>query len=193
MLTDQQLMQQVQQGRIEFFEELVRRHEPALLRAARNKLCNRQWAEEAVQETFLAAFASRQRFDQRYSLRGWLWTILLNECRTLSRRERHRADRGAGWSMEASAVPEPFTGATQLPDLLRAERDELLARLLAELPEAEADALRMRFFGELQFQEIAEAAACSLNGAKMRVKRGLERLAAAMSRQDCRLTGGDVP
>lgn len=192
MLSDQQLMQQVQQGRIEFFEELVRRHEPALLRAARNKLCNRQWAEEAVQETFLAAFASRQRFNNQYSLRGWLWTILLNECRSLARRERHRADRGAGWSMETSSVPEPFVGATQLPELLRAERDELLARLLAELPEAEADALRMRFFGELQFQEIAEAAACSLNGAKMRVKRGLERLAAAIARQDCRLTGGDV-
>ena len=57
------------------------------------------------------------------------------------------------------------------------ERSELLDALLAKLPETQADALRLRFFGGLKFQEIAEAMGCSLSSAKNRVRWGLTKLA----------------
>ena len=40
-------------------------------------------------------------------------------------------------------------------------------------PQVQADALRLRFFGGLKFQEIAAAMDCSLTTAKTRVKQGL--------------------
>jgi sigma-70-like protein len=45
------------------------------------------------------------------------------------------------------------------------------------LPTAQADALRLRFFGGLKFEEIADAMQCSLGTAKNRVRWGLMRLA----------------
>jgi RNA polymerase sigma-70 factor (ECF subfamily) len=57
----------------------------------------------------------------------------------------------------------------------------LVHELLAKLPEAQADALRLRFFGGLSFPEMATALGCSESGAKNRVKTGLLTLAKWLS------------
>ena len=69
-----------------------------------------------------------------------------------------------------SRDPAPHQGA----------HNEELESLLARLPEAQADALRLRFFGELKFQEIADAMGCSLATAKNRVRWGLTTLSSMM-------------
>ena len=56
------------------------------------------------------------------------------------------------------------------------ERREILERLLLELSPVQADALRLRFFGGLKFQEIADTMQCSLCTAKNRGRWGLLRL-----------------
>ena len=54
---------------------------------------------------------------------------------------------------------------------------KLLERLLGELKDVQADALRLRFFGELKFQKIADVMNCSLGTAKNHVRAGLTNLA----------------
>ncbi len=56
------------------------------------------------------------------------------------------------------------------------ERAVVLRNLLEELPEAQADAIRFRFFGHLQYKEIAAVMQSSLSSAKQRVRYGLEAL-----------------
>jgi len=86
----------------------------------------------------------------------------------------------------------PTTGPESIDEACRRQRqpiDQLLARetnqqiqtLLSRLPEPQADALRLRFFGGLTFPEIAAAMGCSEPGAKHRVKTGLLRLAEWLS------------
>jgi RNA polymerase sigma-70 factor (ECF subfamily) len=107
---------------------------------------------------------------------------LLNQC---NRQYQRRARQAA---LEAESEPRPLEQGSEVspPELLLAkERSELLSSLLAELPEVQADALRLRFFGGLKFQEIADVQGCSLTSAKNRVRGGLlqiaERLGAAAS------------
>ena len=183
MLNDQEIMERVRSGQVSLFDELVNRHRSSMLRTAVSKLGNRNQAvaEEAVQDAFLSAFAHRHTYRCEYSFRGWLWTILLNTCRSLARRELDRIDRaGAQYDFEVSN--EPCSSDDVLWRLVRAEQAALLFRFLNELPEAQADALRLRFFGELKFDEIAQVMNCSTNGAKQRVRSGLERLSAALRR-----------
>jgi RNA polymerase sigma-70 factor (ECF subfamily) len=71
-----------------------------------------------------------------------------------------------------------------LSRLLQKERGELLEQLLAELPQPQADALRLRFYGGLKFQEIADAMGCSLSSAKNRVRWGLEKMSARITSDD---------
>ena len=54
--------------------------------------------------------------------------------------------------------------------------EEELLETLARLPEPQADALRLRFFGELNFSEIALAMGSSVSAAKVRVRNGLQAL-----------------
>jgi RNA polymerase sigma-70 factor (ECF subfamily) len=54
----------------------------------------------------------------------------------------------------------------------------------------QADALRLRFFGGLKFQEIADAMQCSLNTAKNRVRWGLMRMAELMQKTELIQTDG---
>ena len=51
------------------------------------------------------------------------------------------------------------------------------------LPQMQADALRLRFFGGLTFPEIAVAMGCSEAGAKHRVKHGLLKLGRWLSQR----------
>jgi RNA polymerase sigma-70 factor (ECF subfamily) len=174
--SDEELMRQVQAGGQAAFEELVARYRPALVRVAVSKLSDQAHGEDVVQEALLAAFAARHTFDPRYSFRTWLWTILLHLCAAHWKRQQSTARRGGVIDPQAADAIAAL-GETALDGLLRSERNDLLQRALAELPEPQADALRLRFFGGLSFDEVAAAMSSSVSGAKQRVKHGLERLA----------------
>jgi RNA polymerase sigma-70 factor (ECF subfamily) len=174
---DDELMRRTQAGDTAAFEDLVCRYRPALLRLAVSKLADRTAAEDAVQEALLAAYAARHTFNPAFAFRTWLWTILLHVCQRSWKRGERRAviqGRPAG----SPGVGVPAGGDTALERLLREERADQLHAALSCLPEAEADAIRLRFFGGLKFDEIAAAMNSSVSGAKQRVKHGLERLAA---------------
>lgn len=169
-------MRRVQAGDVLLFEELVRRYRQPLLRVVRSKLQDQLLAEDVVQEALLASFAARQTFDPQYSFRTWLWTITLRLCQKQWKRAATR--RSAAVVHDSLQTEQAaFAGPDGLAGLLSSERTELLQRALQQLPEAQADAIRLRFFGELSFDEIASAMASSVSGAKQRVKLGLVRLA----------------
>lgn len=184
--SDADIMAAVQDGRTDLFDRLVDRYRPRLLRFAVSKLGDVQRGEDAVQEALLAAFSARGSYDNRFAFSTWMWTILLNVCRREWRRSRRRTDVPV-----AEFHPEPATLETGLSAVLAAERSDRLRRLLEQLPEAESDALRLRFFGELKFDEIALAMDSSVSGAKVRVKRGLERLADRLCGESLRADSGD--
>jgi hypothetical protein len=63
--SDATLMRRAQSGETRCFAQLIHRHQPALLRVARSRLGRAELAEDAVQETFLAAYKSRHTYDDR--------------------------------------------------------------------------------------------------------------------------------
>lgn len=180
--SDGMLVTAILAGEQEPFAELVRRYERALLRVARSRVGRDDWAEDVVQETFLCVVKWLHTYDSRYSFRTWLWTILLNQCH----RHLKKYSRGVligSWQeaeqsqdLQHEIVRQFQTNQTPPEHLLAKERTQVLDGLLLRLPEAQADALRLRFFGTLTFPEIATAMGCSLSTAKNRVKWGLLKL-----------------
>jgi len=188
---DREIMRQVQQGRFPLFEELVRRYRGPLLRVAANKLGDAVRAEDVVQEAFLAVFAARKTYKPEFSFRTWLWTILLNLCRReLSKRAKRPTEVVQSTFSGASGqiFPEPATEETGLTNAIRQERKQLLANQLNRLPEVQADAIRLRFFGGLKYSEIAQTMGGSEITAKVRVRNGLAALARRLQ-----IEAGDSP
>jgi RNA polymerase sigma-70 factor (ECF subfamily) len=174
--SDESLMRLAQQGRTDAFEELVRRYRGPLLRVAVSKLGDVAAAEDIVQETLLAAYAARQTFNPQFAFRTWLWTIALRLCQR--QWKRNASPKRAGGIIEpAAADATPGLGESGLDQLLRSEQSDRLRQALEALPEVQADALRLRFFGNLPYEDIAAAMQSSVSGAKQRVRLGLERLA----------------
>lgn len=172
---ERDLFLRIQQGETARFDDLVRRYQPKFLRFAFSKLGNHDAAVDAVQEAFLAAFTARDTYRSEYAVSTWLWTILINLCR------RHGERAGRRQTQTLDARHEPFARADDagggLHKLLLEEQSEMLSQLLTELPEPQSDAIRLRFFGDLSYEEIAQTMQSSLSGAKKRVKLGLLALA----------------
>ena len=182
-ISDGTLVATVLTGDTRAFETLVQRYEGPLLRVAHSRMGRPDWAEDVVQETLMCAFKSLHTYNSSYSFRTWLWTILLNQCR----RQLKRFSRGVfigAWEQQASGEERRETLVEQMKSeespsqrLAAKERSEMLEKLLTKLPEAQADALRLRFFAGLKFYEIAGAMGCSLSTARNRVRWGLTKMA----------------
>lgn len=172
------------------FALLVGRYQGALRKVAINRLGRRELAEEVVQETFLCAHRWLATYDSQYSFRTWLWTILLNQCTRKVKREGFRLQGSEFSGEEMEDRRQGRENRTPLDVLLAREVGEQVRVLLLRLPETQADALRLRFFGGLTFPEIAAAMRISEPGAKHRVKSGLLKLAQWLTPQDGRVTTG---
>lgn len=68
-------------------EEWVNEHGSALYRYALARLQNQSTAEDAVQETFLAALVAQDRFTGKSSVRTWLIGILKHKIIDMIRKE----------------------------------------------------------------------------------------------------------
>jgi RNA polymerase sigma-70 factor (ECF subfamily) len=176
------------EGEEQAFALLVDRYQAALLKAAVSRLGRRELAEEAVQEAFLCAHRWLATYDSQFSFRTWLWTILLNQCSRKAKSESRHPVGSAEPTTADLANYEPFSSQRQpLDELLSNETSEQVHELLARLPEVQADALRLRFFGGLTFPEIAATMGISEPGAKHRVKTGLVKLGEWLSGSDKQL------
>ena len=111
-----------------------------------------QDAEDMVQESLLAAWRGLDRFEERASMRSWLYKIATNRCLNALRDSGRRPQR-AGESWPGGAAPEPTRRAEPL--WLEPYPDALLDDLPDTAPGPEAryearEALALAFMAGLQ-------------------------------------------
>ena len=73
--SDSRLAQLSQQGDLDAYEQLVRRHQHRLVCFLKFYSADRQLVEDVAQEAFLQCFLKIDQFDRRRSFRTWLYTI----------------------------------------------------------------------------------------------------------------------
>ena len=87
-IAEASLLNALQNGDESAFADLVGRYHGPLKRFARSFGASDAVAEEIVQETWLGALQGLDGFEQRSSLKTWLFTILRNQARDRAARER---------------------------------------------------------------------------------------------------------
>jgi RNA polymerase sigma factor (sigma-70 family) len=73
--TDEQLASDARAGSIDAFDQLARRYQVPLLRFLQRRTPARREAEDLLQESFLRAFQSLDKFRDGYSFKAWLFTL----------------------------------------------------------------------------------------------------------------------
>lgn len=170
---DAELVRRVLEGDRSAFTPLVDRHAPDCLRFATRMLGNREDAEDAAQEAFLRAYRALARYDGRASFRTWLFTILVNQCRTASVRRARRWRR-------IVADDDAVARATEEAGAEAMELGYDLGRALALLDGVHREAFVLKHVEQLEYTEMAIVTGASVPALKMRVKRACARLQQAL-------------
>jgi RNA polymerase sigma-70 factor (ECF subfamily) len=160
-------------GDPEAFTHLVEAYQRPVFNLCYRMLGNPGDAEDAAQETFLRAYRSLNRYDNRRPFPTWLLSIAAHYCI-----DQIRKQRMALVSMDE--LPD-----LDLPDLApgpetavsRNEEQQKVRVLLKALSPVDRAAVVMYYWYDFSYEEIAQALSLSLSAVKSRLHRARHDLA----------------
>ncbi len=148
-LTDEQLMQQIQQGDHPAFQQLVKRYVTPLQHYASRFLGNANEAEDVVQEVLLKAWRNAERWQaDKAKVSTWLYSITHHLCIDLYRRKSLDTQS----LDDAPDVAEPAAHSR----LQALEISQHVSVALQHLPERQRSTLLLCYYQGLSAQEAAQ-------------------------------------
>jgi RNA polymerase sigma factor (sigma-70 family) len=156
-------------ARAELVDILFRRHYASLLRLAVVMVGNREAAEDAVQEAFVALHRNRWSLRDPDAAEAYLHTAVLNRCRSWVRRQAtQRASRPLMLvSQRQPSAEEAVVG--------RDEAESLVA-VMRTLARRQREVLACRYVLELSVAETAQLLQISEGAVKAHTHRGMKAL-----------------
>jgi RNA polymerase sigma factor (sigma-70 family) len=179
MLTDPELLRRYAVEKSDAaFEELVRRHISLVYAVARRQVGgDTHLAEDVTQQVFTALARKATMLSDRATLSGWLYRSAHFAASDAVRAERRRRVR----EQEAHTMQETTSAEPGEADWEKLR--PTLDALIAQLDDADRDAVSLRFFDGCSFAQIGAHLRLSENAARMRVDRALDKLQSALTRR----------
>ncbi|GAA3210868.1 RNA polymerase sigma factor RpoE [Actinocorallia longicatena] len=176
MADDEELIARARNGDLEAYGALIARftapaHRLAVLLGAGAD------ADDVVQEAFVKAHGSLNRFRPGAPFRPWLLRIVANEAKNTVRSRGRRESLALRVPEQRVAPDDPEA------EIIAAERRKTLLTEIEKLPERERQVLLCRYFLDLSEAETAEILACPRGSVKSRTSRGLTRLRNALGEE----------
>jgi RNA polymerase sigma-70 factor (ECF subfamily) len=197
------LVQALRAGDEAAFAWMLDRYHGSLHRTARMYVATDAQADEVVQETWLAVLKAIDGFEQRSSLKTWLYRILMNIARTRGVRESrsipfssasNALDEGAAPTFSADRFRPP--GDADWPGhwasfpldwehqpetrLLAAETMALVAGAIERLPPAQREVLTLRDLDGWSSTEVCNALGLTETNQRVLLHRGRAKIRTAL-------------
>jgi len=170
MTDDEEVMAQVQAGRVEMLAVLFERHHVRLYNFFLRLTSDRQLSQDLVQDVFLRILKYRHSFRGDSKFSTWMYQIGRNAHIDHLRSRRPEIPMDEIWAEEPSPQPLP-------PQEAESEQEaDLLSRALERLPLRKREVLLLSRFQDLKYQEIAGLLKCSVGSVKVQVHRSLKEL-----------------
>ena len=200
MTEDHELVQRLRDRDESAFVELIDRYGATMLRVAQMYVRDRATAEEVVQETWLAVLNGIDRFEERSSLKTWLFRILTNRAKTRGQRDGRivpfSALAGASDEPDPSVDPDRFFGpdsshprawaappvAWPQEKLLESETLGVIEMAIDKLPEAQRDVILLRDVDGWTPMEVSDALGITDGNQRVLLHRARSRVRAALER-----------
>jgi len=154
-------------------EELVAQLRPRVFRYILARVLDPHLADDVTQEVTVTMLTALPRHvDRGVPFTAWVFGIAVNkisESRRVASRRHETAD---------SAIPDGRSDAALEPEtaVLRLETSEYVAKLLAQLPDVQAEIVRLRVAAGLSADETAAVLGMSAGAVRVAQHRALARL-----------------
>lgn len=159
-------------------EQLIGAHQLSVFRLALSVLNDPDEANEAAQDTFIAALRALKSYRKTSSFKAWLYTITLNVSRsrlrkrkTIERLQNTLKTIFQAQSQDTSTIEEAVIGN---------EEDTALWETLEKLGEKHRTPIVLRYYHDLSVAEIAEILDIKEGTVHSRLSIGRERLRSAL-------------
>lgn len=209
---DAAIVARLRDGDESAFVELIDRYAATMLRVAQMYVKDRASAEEVVQETWLAVLNGIDRFEERSSLKTWLFRILTNRAKTRGQRDARSLPFSALAGPEAEADepavdPDRFLGpdsstpgawaspprAWPEDRLLASETRGVIETAIDMLPDAQREVIRLRDVEGWSPMEVADALEISDGNQRVLLHRARSKVRAALEDYlDPEVAGGEA-
>jgi RNA polymerase sigma-70 factor, ECF subfamily len=179
--TDEVLMARIQQRDEEALTMLYYRYSKLLQSVISRCVYDAHHAEDLLQEVFVEIWDRAGHYSEEKG-RALGWLITLARRRALDRIRRFQAYFRAEQRLRAEEENGPMTDHACDGDADVEQRDlgARLERALAQLPEAQAEAVRLAYQQGLSQREIVARTGIPLGTIKTRIELGLRKLANAL-------------
>lgn len=149
-----------------------RQEQPHLLRYACYRLGDADDAKDALQDVFLkiSAKLSDEKSVEVRDWRNYIFRTLSNLCSSRLTASRKLRTVPLDARLDIADIPTENNEADY----------QRIAHLLAEIPEEQAEVIRLRIYGNNSFADVAEILSLPLPTVKSRFLNGLEKIRRAM-------------
>jgi RNA polymerase sigma-70 factor (ECF subfamily) len=166
-------------GNEDAIEMFVRQYETGVFRLALSIIGDQAEAHEITQETFIAALRSLPSYQERKSLKAWLYTIALNHSRSHLRKrkvvERLTTTLTSIFRIETQKQISPEE------ELIQNEKEAAIWNSLNQLDERHRIVVILRYFQELSIAEISQVLSVNEGTIHSRLHNAREKLRNALN------------
>jgi len=179
-----ELVARARDGNHDAWAQIYTQFAPGIFRFCRRAMPSREDAEDATSEVFLKVRSKLDQYDLSRPFNAWLYRVAANQCWDLLRRRRVRQDLETG---DIESMPLEHADPGQLERLISEKSREDVRKALEQLPSRARMALTLRYYSEMNYDEIAETLGVRrafvgvlLLRARHQLREVMERGAAAM-------------
>ena len=152
--------------------EHLRREQPSLMRYACYRLGDADNAKDALQDTYLKLCGkfSNETGCEVKDWRSYIFRTLSNVCTSWLSRSSRLKTIPMDARLDLADIPSEINEADY----------QRIVQLLAEIPEEQAEVIRLRIYGNNSFADVAEILALPLPTVKSSFLYGMEKIRKAM-------------
>ena len=171
--TDQYLIDKILNGDSSAFGELVDRYQNFVFTIAIRMLKVTEEAEEVAQDSFIKAFNSLASFRGEAKFSTWLYRIVYHKALDRIKKNKRQQTYEIIEEITDDSLDHIENG---LEFMLSEERNNMIRKCIAQLPEEDAAIISLYYFEEQSVKEIAEITNLTEDNIKIKLYRSRKKL-----------------
>lgn len=176
VISDSELVRMYQNGNLDAFKILLNTYKSKVYSSIYFIVKDKATAEDIMQETFIKALdnINQGKYQDEGKFAPWILRIAHNMCIDYIRKNKRYPQVNIDECYAINSISHSFESVEAVT--ISSEHTDELKQIIERLPLEQKEVVLLRYYGDMSFQEIAEATGVSINTALGRMRYALINL-----------------